>query len=80
MGILKISEPLHDEVRKASTVMARSVNAQAEYWMKLGLLAELHPTLTYPELVQLQLKSVDVQLPAPVPAALLAVADLEQVS
>jgi len=63
LGILKISEELHDEVRKASSVMARSVNAQAEYWMKLGLLAELNPGLTYPELVLLQLKVADVRPP-----------------
>lgn len=72
MGILKISDQLHDEVRKASTVMARSVNAQAEYWMKLGLLAELHPELTYPQLVQLQLQAADVRLPAAVAPANLA--------
>jgi len=80
MGILKISEALHDEVRKASSVMARSVNAQAEYWMKLGLLAELHPTLTYPELVQLQLKSADVRLPVIGADNLQLVSELEHVS
>ena len=39
MGIVKIDENLHDEVRRASVVMCRSINAQAEYCMKIGMLA-----------------------------------------
>jgi hypothetical protein len=31
MGIVKIDEDLHEEVRKASAVMCRSINAQAEF-------------------------------------------------
>jgi hypothetical protein len=39
MGIVKIDEQLHEEVRRASAVMCRSINAQAEFWMKMGMLA-----------------------------------------
>jgi hypothetical protein len=56
MGIVKISEDLHEEIRKSSSVMTRSINSQAEFWMKMGMLAELNPNLTYAEIIQLQLK------------------------
>ncbi|KZK75939.1 hypothetical protein PsW64_01070 [Pseudovibrio sp. W64] len=63
MGIVKISDDLHEEIRKASTVMSRSINAQAEFWIKMGMLAELNPTLSYTELVQQQLKACKVAPP-----------------
>ncbi|WP_193162727.1 ParD-like family protein [Microbulbifer hainanensis] len=50
MGILKVSDQLHDEIRRASAVMARSINAQAEFWVRIGMLAELNPELTYNQL------------------------------
>ena len=56
MGIVKISEELHEEIRKSSSVMSRSINSQAEFWMKMGMLAELNPSLTYAEIIQDQLK------------------------
>lgn len=31
MGIVKISDALHDDLRLASLTMTRSINAQAEY-------------------------------------------------
>ena len=40
MGIVKIEDSLHEEARRASAVMCRSINAQAEFWMKIGMLAE----------------------------------------
>lgn len=43
MGIVKISDELHEYLRKASNVMSRSVNAQAEFWIKIGIQAELNP-------------------------------------
>ncbi|MEI8593395.1 ParD-like family protein [Photobacterium sp. Hal280] len=52
MGIVKISDELHEEIRKASSTMSRSINAQAEFWIKMGLLAEMNPTLTYNELIR----------------------------
>ncbi|GHB42675.1 hypothetical protein GCM10007094_34960 [Pseudovibrio japonicus] len=63
MGIVKISDDLHEEIRKASTVMSRSINAQAEFWMKIGMLAELNPTLTYAQLIQQQLEACNVTPP-----------------
>lgn len=55
MGIVKISDELHDEIRKASNVMSRSINSQAEFWIKIGMLAEMNPTLTFHEIIKKQL-------------------------
>lgn len=62
MGIVKIADELHEEIRKASGAMARSINAQAEFWLKMGMLAELHPTQNYQQLVQMLLQQADVKL------------------
>jgi len=56
LGIVKISDPLHEEVRKSSNVMSRSMNSQAEFWLKIGMLAERTPTLTFNEIIQAELK------------------------
>lgn len=67
MGIVKISDELHEEIRKASSAMVRSINSQAEFWIKIGMLAETNPTLTYSEILreQLQLAAVEVNQPIP---------------
>lgn len=62
MGIVKISDELHEEIRKASTVMVRSINAQAEYWVKIGMLAEANPGMPFSEIVQEQMKRADVDI------------------
>lgn len=62
MGIVKIDEELHEEVRRASTVMCRSINAQAEFWMKVGMLAEANPTLSFNEIVKMQFAVAQVQI------------------
>ena len=63
MGIVKIGDDLHEELRKSSAVMRRSINAQAEFWMKVGMLAEANPTLPFTEFMAQQLKDADVQEP-----------------
>ena len=55
MGIVKISDQLHDEIRNSSQVMSRSINSQAEFWIKIGMYAELNPTLSYQEIIKQQL-------------------------
>ena len=62
MGIVKIAENLHEDVRRASAVMCRSINAQAEFWIKIGMLAEANPTLSFNEIITKQLKAADVQM------------------
>ncbi len=61
MGIVKIDDELHEEARRASTVMCRSINAQAEYWMKIGMMAEANPALSFNEIVQMQLAAASVR-------------------
>ena len=63
MGIVKISEELHEEIRKASSVMCRSINAQAEFWVKVGMLAEANPTLSFNEIIKMELEAADVNVP-----------------
>lgn len=60
MGIVKIDESLHEDARRASAVMCRSINAQAEYWMKIGMLAEANPGMSFNEIVKSQLAAADV--------------------
>ena len=62
MGIVKIDDELHQEVRRASTVMCRSINAQAEFWMKIGMLAEANPTASFNDIVKMQLEAAQVRL------------------
>lgn len=62
MGIVKISEELHQEIRKASSVMSRSINSQAEFWIRIGMLAELHPQRSFNQIVSELLKSAEVSV------------------
>jgi hypothetical protein len=62
MGIVKIDDDLHEEARRASAVMCRSINAQAEYWMKIGMMAEANPALSFNEIVRMQLAAANVGL------------------
>ncbi|MEX6724911.1 ParD-like family protein [Parapedomonas caeni] len=63
MGIVKIDDDLHEEIRRASTVMCRSINAQAEFWMKVGMLAQANPTLSFNEIIKAQLVAAQVHIP-----------------
>lgn len=56
MGLVKIDEQLHEDIRRASAVMCRSINAQAEFWMKIGKLAEANPTMSFTDIVKMQLE------------------------
>lgn len=62
MGIVKIDDDLHEEARRASTLMCRSINAQAEFWMKVGMLAEANPTLSFNTIMQMQFAAADVRI------------------
>ena len=60
MGIVKISDELHEEVRTTSAVMERSINSQAEFWLKIGRLAEQNPTLNFEEILEREMRSRNV--------------------
>ncbi|MEB0039839.1 MULTISPECIES: ParD-like family protein [unclassified Pseudomonas] len=57
MGLVKISEQMHANARAASAALSRSINAQAEHWMKVGMMAELHPALNYSDICQLLIRA-----------------------
>lgn len=69
MGIVNIDEDLHDQLRRATKVSCRSINAQAAYWIKIGMLCELNPTLSFNEIVERELSSAGVSPPPPVLSA-----------
>ncbi|MFD1839091.1 ParD-like family protein [Paracidovorax cattleyae] len=52
MGIVKISDRMHDNLRIAGNALSRSINAQAEHWMRIGMLSELHPDLDHRQICQ----------------------------
>ncbi|MGO4764162.1 ParD-like family protein [Cupriavidus sp. 2KB_3] len=60
MGIVNIDGELHDQLRKASGVSCRSINAQAAFWMKIGMLCELNPTQSFNEIVARELRDAGV--------------------
>lgn len=57
MGLVKISEQMHANLRSASAALSRSINAQAEHWMRVGMLAELNPGLNYSDICQLLIRA-----------------------
>ncbi|PZU07282.1 ParD-like family protein [Sphingomonas sp.] len=65
MGIVKVADDLHEEARRASTVMCRSINAQAEFWMKIGMIAEANPTLSFNDIVHQELAAAKVAVTSP---------------
>jgi len=62
MGILKISEHLHDQLRHSSQAFDRSLNGQAEHWIKVGMLAEMHQDLSYKEIIKMLLTNQSIQI------------------
>jgi hypothetical protein len=57
MGIVNMDDDLHDQIRKASAVSHRSINAQAAFWVKL---AEMNPTLSFNEIVTRELRAAGI--------------------
>ncbi|MYM29323.1 ParD-like antitoxin of type II toxin-antitoxin system [Duganella sacchari] len=64
MGIVNIDDELHDQIRKASAVACRSINAQAAFWIKIGMLAEISPTLSFNEIIARELQAAGVEAQA----------------
>jgi len=68
MGIVNIEDELHEQLRRAAKASCRSINAQAAFWIKLGLLCELNPGLSFQELMARELKAAGVAAPDPAAA------------
>ncbi len=60
MGIVNIEDDLHDQLRRASKVSCRSINAQAAYWIKVGMLCETNPTLSFTKIIERELAAAGV--------------------
>jgi hypothetical protein len=60
MGIVNIEDELHEQVRRASAVSCRSINAQAAFWIKIGLLCELNPTQSFQQIMARELRTAGV--------------------
>ncbi|TBV05052.1 ParD-like family protein [Phytopseudomonas dryadis] len=63
MGIVNIEDELHDQIRKASSVSCRSINAQAGFWIRIGMLCEMNPTLSFNEVIAAELRAAGVVVP-----------------
>lgn len=61
MGIVNIDDELHDQIRKASTVSCRSINAQAAFWIRLGMLCEMNPTSSFNQLIAREFRSAGLK-------------------
>ena len=57
MGIVKISDLMHENLRLVGSALSRSINAQAEHWMRVGMLTEMHPDLDHREICQLLIRA-----------------------
>ncbi|MDH6166771.1 hypothetical protein M2282_001918 [Variovorax boronicumulans] len=73
MGIVKISDLMHENLRVAGNALSRSINSQAEHWMRVGMLTEMHPELDYREVCQLLIQAelsggLDITAAATAPA------------
>ncbi|WP_442867709.1 ParD-like family protein [Caulobacter sp. NIBR2454] len=61
VGIVNLENELHEQLRRASKASFRSINGQAAFWIKIGMLCELNPGLTFQELVARELKEAGVE-------------------
>ena len=62
MGIVKISDEIHQQLRKASRALDRSLNSQAEHWLKIGMLSELYRNKSYEELRNILFEHDDLSI------------------
>ncbi|HEX8404251.1 MAG TPA: ParD-like family protein [Duganella sp.] len=60
MGIVNIDDELHDQLRKGSVVSCRSINGQAAFWIKIGMLCEMNPTRSFNEIVATELRAAGI--------------------
>ena len=68
MGIVNIDDTLHDQLRRACTVSSRSINAQASFWIRVGMLCEMNPTLSFQDIVASELRAAGMQAQPLAPA------------
>lgn len=59
MGIVKISDQLHEMAKQRATALNRSINAQAEHWMRIGKMIEENQEMTYRDVWQRLLREAE---------------------
>ncbi len=64
MGIVNIEDDLHDQLRRVAKVTCRSINAQAAFWIKIGMLCETNPTLSFTQIMERELDAAGVSAPS----------------
>lgn len=74
MGIVSIEDDLHEQLRRASKASCRSINAQAAFWIRMGMLCELNPGVSFQELMARELKAAGADTAASTTPALTPVA------
>jgi glutaredoxin-related protein len=57
MGIVKISDLMHENLRVVGNALSRSINAHAEHSMRVGMLTEMHSELDHREICQLMIQA-----------------------
>ena len=57
MGIVKISDLMHENLRVAGSALSRSINAQAEHWMRIGMLSEMYPELDHRDICRMLVRA-----------------------
>lgn len=62
MGIVNIEEDLHDQLRRASKVACRSINAQAAFWIRIGMLCETHPTMSFHTIMDREMRAAGLSM------------------
>jgi len=63
MGIVNIEDELHEQLRRASKASCRSINAQAAFWIRIGMLGELNPGLSFQDLMARTLQAAGLGAP-----------------
>ena len=74
MGIVSIEDDLHEQLRRASKASCRSINAQAAFWIRMGMLCELNPGVSFQELMARELKAAGADTTASTSPGLTTVA------
>ena len=69
MGIVSIEDELHEQLRRASKAAHRSINGQAAFWIRIGMLCELNPGVSFQELAARELRDAGVEGRDPTAAA-----------
>ncbi len=62
MGLVKVSNEIHEQLRIASAVFDRSLNSQAEHWIKIGMLSEVFGDKNYSEIRNYLFQNDDLSL------------------